>query len=332
MDINSLKQAMAPLLEIGKSETQFEVEGNTVCMRPLLPMEEVAVQRYSASILDKVQQAEGLTNDDQMSRAAALDYFDRFRIEVIAHSVVEVNGLSLRGIKTIETGEILENGTKVRVPKAIAMRQMVENWSRAMLTVCFSKYGDMVKKIADKAEKMVEKSNSDLDAEIERMGARLEELKRERSTRASGDPGITSNQVQNLVQAGEIMKKQVQKASEQVKRQSVIPESSPPPSGSQPVGSFFDPTVEEVEDAEVPDLAAEADRLSEARRAALSGKDLMSQAKKVGQVEGVDAYRLPSVEMSPRGKKSKSKGSGKGSSKNTPDPNSGTENPNFKPR
>jgi hypothetical protein len=330
MDINSLQQAMAPLLEIGKSETQFEVEGYVICMRPLLPVEEVSVQRYAASILDQVQQAEGLTNDDQMSRAAALDYFDRFRIEVISHAVVEVNGLSLRGIKTIETGEVLDNGTKVKVPKPIAMRQMVENWSRAMLTVCFSKYGDMVKEIADRAEKMVEKSNSDLEAEIERMESRLENLKRERGTRASGDPAIISNQVQNLVQAGEIMKKQVEAASEQVRRQSVIPESSSPPtSGSQPVGSFFDPTVEEVADAEVPDLAAEADRLSEARRAALSGKDLMSQAKKVGQIEGVDAYRLPSVDMSPRGKKSNPK---KDSKVDKADPRKGTENPNFKPR
>jgi len=126
------------------------------------------------------------------------------------------------------------------------------------------------------------------------------------------------------------MKKQVEAASEQVRRQSVIPESSSPPtSGSQPVGSFFDPTVEEVADAEVPDLAAEADRLSEARRAALSGKDLMSQAKKVGQIEGVDAYRLPSVDMSPRGKKSNPK---KDSKVDKADPRKGTENPNFKPR
>ena len=329
MDISSLQQAMAPLLEIGKSEVQFEVEGNTICMRPLLPVEEVTVQRYAASILDRVQQVDGLTNDDQMSRAAALDYFDRFRIEVISHSVVEISGLSLRGIKTIETGEVLDNGTKVKVPKPIAMRQMVEKWSRAMLTVCFAKYGDMVKEIADQAEKMVEKSNSDLEVEIERVEARLEGLKRDRSTRASGDPSITSKQVQNLVQAGELMKKQVEAASEKVKRESVIPESSTPP-GSQPIGSFFDPTVEEVADAELPDLAAEADRLNEARRAALGGKDLMSQAKKVGQVGGVDAYRLPSVDMSPRGKKSNPQ-------ETTPkidkvDPKSGTENPNFKPR
>ena len=328
MNISALQQAMAPLLEIGKSEIRFEVEGNIVCMAPLLPVEEVSVQRYAASILDRVQQAEGLTNDDQMSRAAALDYFDRFRIEVISHAVVEVNGLSLRGIKTIETGEVLDNGAKVKVPKPIAMRQMVENWSRAMLTVCFSKYGDMVKKIADRAEKMVEKSNSDLEAEIERMEARLESLKKDRSTRASGDPSITSNQVQNLVQAGELMKKQVEAASEQTKRESVIPESSTPP-GSQPVGSFFDPTVEEVADADLPNLTAEADRLSEARRAALSGKDLMSQAKKVGQVEGVDAYRLPSVDMSPRGKNSNPRGDSK---VDKSDPRKGTKDPNVKPR
>ncbi len=342
MDINALKQAMSPLLQVGKKEIHFEIEGTKLSLRPLLPVEEVAVQRYAASVLDQTQRNEGLTDQDQMSKAAALDYFDRFRIEIISYSIAEVNGLSLRGVDTIETGEVLENGTPVRVSRPMAMRQIVEQWSRAMITVCFAKYGDMIRRIAEEAEKMVEKSDADLDAEIERLEERLNNLRSERETRAAGDPSITSRQIDSLVQAGKAMESQVkravQEAGAQEGRRPVYPESAPPPTTGSPgqsVGSFFDPTVEEAQASpssvmeEQIQLEEQQKRLEEARRSALSHKDTFSQAQPIGQVKGMDAYKLPSVEISPRGKSSSREGESRLDSK---DPRKGTENPHFKPR
>ncbi len=83
MRLSDLKAVLAPLSEIGKDEFTFHIEGADITVRPLLPHEEVSVQKFSASILDAAQQEEGATTDDNMSRAAALDYFDRFRIEVV---------------------------------------------------------------------------------------------------------------------------------------------------------------------------------------------------------------------------------------------------------
>lgn len=331
MDLNALKQAMAPIMQVGKKEIEFDVEGTRIVLRPLLPVEEVAVQKYAASVLDTVQRSEGLTEEDQMSRAAALDYFDRFRIEVISYSVVEVGGLSLRGVESVETGEFLDNGTPVRMPRFMAMRGIVEQWSRAMITICFAKYGDMVRSIAEEAEKMVEKSQADMEAEIERLEERLSNLKSERETRAAGDPSITSKQIDNLVKAGKAISEQIKAAKNEVEmqenyRKPVYPDSSPPPTaGPEPVGSFFDPTVEEVGEQN-PNLLDEANRLAEARRSALREQDLVSQATPIGEIDGVEAYRLPSVDMSPRGKKS-----AKSAALDKKNPKEGTENPNFKP-
>jgi hypothetical protein len=276
-----------------------------------------------------------------MSKAAALDYFDRFRIEIISYSIAEVNGLSLRGVESIETGETLENGTPVRVSRPMAMRQMVEQWSRAMITVCFAKYGDMVRKIAEEAEKMVEKSQSDLEMEIERLEERIQALKSERETRAAGNPSITSNQIDSLVKAGEAMESQVKAAAREAERQErrpVYPDSAPPPTTGSPgqdVGSFFDPTIEEAQSSpssvmeEQLQLEQEQKRLAEARRAAMGHKDTFSRAEPIGQVGGVDAYKLPSVELSPRGKTS---GKSAEAKTDSADPRRGTHNPNFKPR
>lgn len=391
LDLNTLKTALKPLSEMGRDEFTFDVDGMSITLRPLLPLEEVAVQRYSASILDDIQEREGLDTNDNMSRAAAMDYFDRFRIEIIANAIVQVGDLNLRDEKHIATGEILENGTPVQVPRGIAMRGIVQEWSRAMLTVCFARYGDLVQKIADEADKIARTTLPDLDAEIERVEARLASLKQDRETRAKGDPSVTASQITNLVNAGKALEAEADSALSRVEdelelqeamkerkaarrpqqrkaepaptqavepapaptppapappqeRKSVIPSASPPPSSFPSSGGTHVPgeVMSSFGDGDDPEvLAAEELRIMEARRqAALArhaaqeqeARDPFREAVEVASPEkGVEAYRLPKEELTPRGRASapspkkgrKGKGKGKG-------PQS-TENPHFKP-
>lgn len=386
LDLSALKKALKPLSEMGRDEFTFEVDGMNVTLRPLLPLEEVAVQRFASSVLDDIQAQEGLASNDNMSRAAAMDYFDRFRIEIIANAIVQVNDLDLREEKYVLTGETLENGTPVQVPRGIAMRGIVQEWSRAMITVCFARYGDLVQKIADKADEIAQTTLPDLDAEIERVEARLKSLRQDRETRAKGDPSVTAQQITNLVKAGQAMEKEAEDAhlraeaeailaqerkmardpQQQGKvappvedpepqkevevtpqaptvgqgRKSVIPQSSPPPSsfptstGTEIPGEVMS-SFGDGDDPEV--VAAEEARIMEARRRAAMAaaqtaqqedpRDPLRDAVPAGSVDGVEAYRLPKEEVSPRGRKSAPKKKGHKAAKG---PQS-TENPHFKP-
>ena len=360
LDLNTLKQALAPLSDYGRDEMSFEAGGMKITIRPLLPVEEVAVQRYAASVLDDIQAQEGLSNEDQMSRAAALDYFDRFRMEIVANSIVQVNELDLREIKTLPTGEVLDNGVQVQIPKNLAMREIVTGWSRALITICFQRYGDLVQRIADKADKIAQTSLPDLDAEIERVETRLARLKEERETRAKGDPSVTTQQITKLVRAGEALEREAEMAAlkaeadilarkaarpepKVAKRQPVTPPSSPPPTSGPPVyktaqqpqketsvdSSGFQSSFGEGDDPNA--LAVEENRIRAARAAAAAarqqvedeGEDPLRKAEPAGSVGGVDAYRLPSENLSPRGR-----GEAPQQSKTE---HRGTENPNFKP-
>jgi hypothetical protein len=394
LDLSTLKQALEPLSKMGRDEFIFEaVKGMMVTLRPLLPLEEVAVQRFSASVLDDIQAQEGLSSNDNMSRAAAMDYFDRFRIEIIANAIVQVNDLDLREADYIATGETLENGVAVQVPRGIAMREIVQGWSRAMITVCFARYGDLVQKIADLADKIAKTTLPDLDAEIERVQNRLAELKADRETRAKGDPSVTASQITNLVEAGRMLEHEadtaIDRATEmavkqqhemrarqaaeraardsepeapepeapqaeapqaepeapqaeapvatQEARKPVIPDTSPPPSafpassGTQVQGEVMS-SFGDADDPEV--LAAEELRILEARRQAAlvrhaaeqETRDPLRDAVQVGSVGGVETYRLPKEEISPRGQASGKTNKTKG--KEGPQ---STENPNFKP-
>ena len=341
LDLNALKEALKPLASYGRDEMTFQVGGMDVTIRPLLPMEEVAVQRYAASVLDEIQNQEGLTNEDQMSRAAALDYFDRFRIEIVANSIIQVNNLDLRDVKTLPTGEVLENGVAVQIPRNLAMREIVMEWSRATITICFQRYGDLVQKIADAAEKIAQTTLPDLEAEIERVERRLESLKQEREERAKGDPSVTTQQITKLVQAGKqlqeeaemaVVQARAQAASGTPERKSVVPPTAPPPTSGPPTykttkvpeAAPSDPS--EFQSSFGDDVASEEARIRAARAAAAAAQreepvDTLREAKPAGSVGGVDAYRLPSESLSPRGRA----GSPEDST-----PVDSTKNPNFR--
>ena len=378
LDLNTLKQALEPLSKVGRDEHTFEVGGINVTLRPLLPLEEVAVQRYTASVLDDIQSQEGLADADQMSRASMLDYFDRFRIEIIANAIVQVGDLDLRDVERIPTGEFLENGTPIVTSRTLAMREVVQGWSRAMITICFQRYGDLVQKIADKADKVAQTTLPDLDAEIERVEERLKRLKEDRETRAKGDPSVTTQQITSLLEAGKALEQKADLALDRAKaeaglrraekeveaiekqeaaqaspepeaappeptpppaRKPVIPPASPPP-GNQPV---YQTTRAPVEPSTAPDtnssfgdgadpevLAAEEARILAARKAASMGAwqagadgDGLSAAKPDGEVSGIPAYRMPSSNISPRGREDKA----------TPEESAPASNinPHFKP-
>ena len=363
IDLNALKQALAPLSQFGRDEMTFDAGGMKITIRPLLPVEEVAVQRYAASVLDDIQAQEGLSNEDQMSRAAALDYFDRFRMEIVANSIVQVNDLDLRGVKTLPTGEVLDNGVQVQIPKNLAMREIVQEWSRALITICFQRYGDLVQRIADQADKIAQTTLPDLDAEIARVEARLNRLKEDRETRAKGDPSVTTEQITKLVKAGEALEREAEtavmraeaeimarKAAEPqqkvVKRQPVTPPSSPPPTAGPPVYKTTPPAPKEHDPSQFQSsfgdgtdpnaLAVEEQRIMAARAAAAEARsrveeedpiDALREAKPSGEVAGVEAYRLPSENLSPRGRKEDPRRS----KTVNPEAPRGTTNPNFKP-
>ena len=126
LDLTTLRTVLEPLAQVGKDEHTFEVGAHRVTLRPLLPHEEVSVQRYASSFLEEREKEKGPNSDEEagMDRAEALDYFDRFRIEVIAHAICEIDGHSIRDSYVL-TGETTEQGVAVKVPRGQAMRELI---------------------------------------------------------------------------------------------------------------------------------------------------------------------------------------------------------------
>lgn len=364
LDLSVLRKALAPLSKIGKEELTFDVKGTQVTIRPLLPAEEVVVQRYSAEVIEEHRDSEGKSEDDNMSRAAALDYFDRFRTEVLAHSLVQVGDLDLRNVDKIATGEFLEDGTPMQIPRYVAMRIFIkEQWSRGMLSLAFYKYGELAQRLQLDADNLARKSMADMDVEIERLEKRLEEVKEERSKRAAGDVNITSKQITAILEAEDALDRSAQNVIDSVPvrppvaptprpeqpapiapqvppvptqtpaRKPVMPASSPPPGGPTPqisekAQAKFRSSFDDSDDA----ILEEEQRILSLRRQAMLSEsvvDPLRGAQPVGPIDksGSEAFKLPPQVLSARGKNQQEK-------QPVPEINAiprGTANPNFRP-
>jgi tRNA(Ile)-lysidine synthase TilS/MesJ len=250
-----LKQALAPLESFGKNESTFQINGLDITIRPLLPVEETFIQKYASNILKENTDQDNPEQDNNMTRAAALDYFDRFRVEVLSYSIVQIGDLDLRNEKLVSTGETLENGVEVKVPKNVALRNIIlEGWSRNALTLAFESYGSLVESIQSDLEKITKKSTEDLDLEINRLEEKLVEAKIERQKRTDLNPSVYKEQIENLLNAGDLMRKENEAARKELEKQtreSVIPESSPPPG----------PPVATETQVQTPDFGADSVRL-----------------------------------------------------------------------
>ena len=166
LDIRTLEAAFAPIGQIGKGEIDVEVDGLHVYMRALTPEEDVAVQKYARGDEVDIETIDNLT------------LIERFKRATLGFSVVQVGAVDLRNVDYIPTGELLDNGVPVRVPKVEAVRRIVEKWSRQATTLLFQRYAELVNRIEDEANAKVRFDTTRLDGEITRLESRLEELRR----------------------------------------------------------------------------------------------------------------------------------------------------------
>jgi hypothetical protein len=237
LTLDVLRKALAPIQNYGQDEYTFEINGGKITVRALLPLEEVAVQRYSLDVIRSNRELDGVAqNEEGMTKASAMDYLDRFRIEVLANCIVQIGEVDLRNETRIATGEVLENGTQVFTTKTAALRKMLEGWSRGALSIAFDAYGKLVQKLQDEADNIASKSLTDLDIELNRLESRLQNVREERARRAVGDPSVFNDQVSAILNAEQELEKRNEEILDQAfqqaprgPREPVIPPTAPPP-------------------------------------------------------------------------------------------------------
>lgn len=209
---------MAPLSEIGKGESSFEVMGVQITLRALAPDEEIDVQRFARSVL-----SEGDLND----QINALEYLDRFRTASLGYSIVQIGDLDFRDVEVVETGEKLANGTSVKLRKHEAIQRLISSggWSRQMVVAVYRKFGELHSKVEKEVEGLIEFEPVDYDTEISRLQDQIRELQEEKLRMSlSETDSRTSNREKVLISSTGASKKSA--ARETTETQRSVPEES----------------------------------------------------------------------------------------------------------
>lgn len=196
LNIADLERMLAPISEIGRETLTFEVEGHSITLRPLLPAEEVEVQKYAQEVIVRGRDADG-----GVERYTMLEYFDKYKVEILAHIITNIDGNDIGAHEWVATGKTTASGKPVRVRRHVAMRDLISaSWSRMMISVAFNKFQSLVTAINDRTEGYIERDVSDLDAELESLDERKAELEAERKLRADGDPNVMAETLRRITQ------------------------------------------------------------------------------------------------------------------------------------
>jgi hypothetical protein len=168
LTFQQLKEAMAPLSQIGKEELGVDVGGQFLVLRVLQPGEETAIQRYARA---------ALTEGEAQDQMSVLEYLDRLHTLTLGYAIVQIGDVDLREVPYIETGEKLPNGVAKKEHKHEAVKKIVAEWARPMTQAVFKKFGELVAKSETTVEKLIEFDEVDVDAEIARLEEKLADLR-----------------------------------------------------------------------------------------------------------------------------------------------------------
>jgi len=202
INLQNLQASLAQVGEIAYDEITFDAGDHRITLRPVKSWEEQEVDHYARIAW------EGKQNDDA---AAFGEFLDRTRVGILSHALIEFNGLDLRGVEYIETGEQTEAGKPVELQKYKALRDSIYEWPRQVLHRAYLKYAEMMARVEVKAQAAIEIETRELDVEIERLEERLGTLRalKDDAEERAENPEPGAHRREAIANAGDAQQEQV---------------------------------------------------------------------------------------------------------------------------
>lgn len=182
MKLSQLKEAFAPLSQIGILRKNFIVKGVEVTLKTLNSKEEALVQKAISEYSEE---------DD----IGALEYVTLFRKHSLSHAVRGINGVSFEE-PYIETGETLENGTPVKISRDEAVLELLDSLTTNVLSEMFKYLAELTEEAGGDVEKNIDTTTESLEEKEKILTQQLEETKQQKSVHGLSnihDDSVKSN-------------------------------------------------------------------------------------------------------------------------------------------
>ena len=295
LNLSQLKKALEPIQKISKAESSVTLSGVEIFVRILTPIQDFEVQSISQRFLADMQEQE------QTDRTKILAYLDEFRTQTLCLCIVQIGDLDLRDVEYVETGEVLDNGTPVKITKVRALREIISEWNRPMQVAILDCYNNLVEKVEKDAGVKVEGDFADTEGEKELLKERLAELERmdqkeeierqhnvKNTFRSVVETSREAPTQENLEKSAEkeLKKRKEEKEMEVSERKPIFPTQSAPPTQQKP------PQVQETQPADTP--SPEPPQPPQDSVFFQEQEFPPKVEKKAEKKDGLDVYRLPS--------------------------------------
>ena len=311
MDLSVLESALSSIGDIGKKELTFEVGNTPITLRTLLPDEEIKIQKVSRGLLQSED-----SEEEEPDQATVMAFLDEYRIRALSYSIIAVGDLNFRDSEFVYTGEILPNGTKIKVPKNEAVTGILKKFSRSILGLIFQKYSELTELAEVDAENAIDFEPTDPDSEIQRLQGRIEAIQASKissDTSVKGLQGLASQRGAPTDAPVKTEPQTPQTAPEPIQpRNPVEPPTVKPPTVNPPVAQKL---TKEEEAAAAPSslvtgdmneaIQEESARLQMERQRIRLRPPPHLQAQETarevfqrdGQLDGKDVFRMPTQNL-----------------------------------
>lgn len=238
VNIEALKASLAKIEQLGQDELTFPAGDSQITLRALKASEELEVEKYGQAAW------EDASSDEDPS--ALTDYLDRMRIATLSHVIVQIDGMDLRDVEFVETGEVGSDGTPIRKQRFQVLRDLIGRWNRQVIHRCYLKYSELMMQIELNAGHAIKFDVKNIDDEISRIQKRLSDLqdmKESAQTKASEE--TAASQRRSAVNAlGEHREQNITQAAVEAERKAFMQDVSSQPTSegtSEPVQPQLQP-------------------------------------------------------------------------------------------
>jgi hypothetical protein len=169
ISLNQLKSAMNKITNAGYQEKIVSLGENSITIKTLTPKEESELQK----IISDLSRQEDVTT---------LEFVDEVRKETLSRAIIQINNIDLRNIDKVETGEILENGIPVSIPRQEAVAIMIEDLPRILLGKVFEEMSKLTEEVEEKTNNLLKPDSVNVDVEIDSLEKRIHQLKMQKES------------------------------------------------------------------------------------------------------------------------------------------------------
>lgn len=166
---SKLKSSFKRIQALADDEKEIKIDGAPpIVVKVLDFVQSLKIQSASVTMFTE---ADGYEESAQL-----MGYMRQMHESTLAGAIVQIDDLDLRGVEFIETGEVTETGTPVKVPKDEMLKEFIARWNTTIVSELYNRYTEFQTEVESRIERAIAADVTEIDTEIERCQQRIQEL------------------------------------------------------------------------------------------------------------------------------------------------------------